>query len=519
MKSIIKKSFISFFAGIALLLGITTSSCTDLTEIVYDQIPSSDFPQTQAQINSIIGPVYKTLKSVWPGDMFCLIEQSADMAVTPTRIGGDWWDGGAHMEVGMHTWSDRNNLIRNSWNSCVNGIGTCNRVLMVIEESNMEPELKAQTLGEIRGVRAYWYYMLIDLFGNAPLSYDYKDLTVPGITSRADLYTFVMNELNAIKDVVRSDVTAASYGKFTRGAAYTLLAKMHLNAEVWRGTPNWQGVIDACDEVMKLDYIIEPDWKINFAVKNDASREIILPVMFSAADGGNQLYQRTLHYLAPPALGFRLGTWNGMSANSEYVKEFDVEDRRLEWSFLIGPLHDPVTGEVIITAHNRPLIHTVDFNIIEGTERYLSWGDVHQEEGARVNKWEFEQGLANTDQNNHFPIFRLADVYLMKAEALLRLGQNNAEATRLINVIRERGFGHPDKNYTSATLEDLRLERRFELAWECHSRQDQIRFGTFLNPTMWRQPSEEYRKLFPIPYTAWQANNRLTQNPGYPAFQ
>jgi len=147
------------------------------------------------------------------------------------------------------------------------------------------------------------------------------------------------------------------------------------------------------------------------------------------------------------------------------------------------------------------------------------WGEVHQEEGARVNKWVFEKGLSNSDQENDFAIFRLADVYLMKAEALLRLNQNNAEATRLINVIRQRGFGNNSHNYTAATLDNLYLERRLELAWESTNRQDMIRFGRFLSPGYLRpSTSPAHLLLFPIPEAAWETNNNLVQNPGYPPF-
>jgi len=519
MKSILNQLALSLVAGCALLLwGI--SSCTNLDEIVYDQIPADDFCKTSDQINSVVGPVYKTLKSFWPGDMLCALEQSADMAVTPTRRGGDWWDGGVHMELSMHTWTARTGPVKGVWDACTGGISTCNQVYSIIEDADMDATLKARTLAEIRGVRAFWYYCMIDNFGNGPLSTDYKDLEPPGMTSRADLYKFVIDELNAIKDVVRDDVSSASYGKFTKGVAYTLMAKMYLNAEVWTGTPNWQGVINACDEVMALDYIIEPDWKTNFIVRNSSSKEIIFPICYSSADGGNQLHYRTLHYLDPPVFGMRLGTWNGISAYPNYVKEFDVEDKRYEGSFLMGPMIDPETKQVIITAHSRPLIHWVDITTIPGTEKDGTlWGEVEQEDGARVLKWEYERGLSNSDMNNHFAIFRLADVYLMKAEALLRLGQNNAEATRLINVIRERGFGNSSRNYTAATLDDLYKERRFELAWENLTRQDVIRFGTFGQPTLWRTGvSPDFRKLFPIPYEAWQSNPKLVQNTGYPAF-
>ncbi|MDR2232985.1 MAG: RagB/SusD family nutrient uptake outer membrane protein [Tannerella sp.] len=515
----INKIAISFIATFALWGGM--SSCTDLDEIVYDQIPSDQFGLTQDQVNAIIAPVYKTLKNYWPGDLFCVVEQTGDMAITPTRRGGDWWDGGVHMELGMHTWTSRTGAINNSWNAITQGISRCNQVYAIIEDNQvLTAELKTQTLAEIRGVRAFWYYVMIDMFGNGPLFTDFKDVTVPGTTSRAELYQFVISELNAIKDVVRSDITTSSYGKFTRGAAYTLLAKMYLNAGEWTGTPNWQGVVDACDAVMGMEYIIEPNWKTNFLVHNEVSKECIFPLVFGTADGGNHLHFRTLHYLDPIALGMTLGTWNGISAMSDYVRLFDEEDQRYVGSFLMGPSIDPNTGQVLITAHDRPLIHYIDFETIPGTEKDGTlWGEVNQEDGARCNKWEFERGLANAEQENDFHIFRLADVYLMKAEALIRLGQDNAEATRLINVIRERGFGNSDHNYTAATLDDVYLERRLEMAWENYARQDAIRFGAWGKPILWRtNPTPEYRKLFPVPFEAWQSNNKLVQNPGYPGF-
>ncbi len=515
MKKIDKLSLL--LAAFAFLGGIF--SCTNLDETVYDTIPADKFGQKPAEINAIIAPIYKTLKNIWPGDFFVVMEESGDMAITPTRVGGDWWDGGIHMEMKLHKWHARTGIISNAWNACTSGITTCNQIYATIEETAMDEDLKARTLAEIRGIRAFWYYMLIDNFGNAPLVADYKSTELPEMSSRTQLFNFVMDELNEIKDVLREDVSSESYGKFTTGAVYTLLAKMYLNAGVWTGTPNWQGVIDACDKVMSLDYIIEPNWKINFEVNNQVSKEIILPICFGKADGGNHLHYRTLHYLDPIALGMNIGTWNGISAQPGYVKQYDDTDQRKSGSFLMGAMTDPATGQVLVTAHGRELIHTVDFNIIPGTEREGMWGEVHQEEGARANKWVFEKGLSSSDQENDFAIFRLADVYLMKAEALLRLGQDNAEATRLINIIRERGFGNTEHNYEAATLDDLYLERRLELAWECYNRQDMIRFGTFLGPGYLRpQQSSEHLLLFPIPESAWQTNNKLVQNPGYPPF-
>ena len=136
-------------------------SCTNLDETVYDTIPTDEFGKKPAEINAIIAPIYKTLKSVFPGDVFLLSEATGDMAITPTRVGGDWWDGGVHMVLKLHSWHARNGLINGSWNACMSGITSCNQIYATIEGSEMD-EVKAQTLA-IK-YKAFWYYILIDYF-------------------------------------------------------------------------------------------------------------------------------------------------------------------------------------------------------------------------------------------------------------------------------------------------------------------------------------------------------------------
>ncbi len=491
------------------------NGCTKLDEEVFDKLPVDQFGGTEKEINALIAPIYRTLKSVFPNDFFLLSECSSDMAITPTRRGGDWWDGGQFKELRLHTWTPSTAVSRNAYNNAFTSITNCNKIYTLVDE-NPNIENREQILAEIRGVRAYWYYLLLDYFGNVPIVTDFNDTSLPTTKSRKEVYTFVLDELNAIKDVVRSDVTSASYGKVTKGFVYTLLAKMYLNAMVWNpeGGPKWQETIDACNTVMELPYILEPNWKDNFSVQNQNSGEVIFPTIFSTADGGNSLPMRTLHYLDPIALGLNIGTWNGISAMPDYVKAFDDDDKRKAGSFLIGPMLNPATGEVLITAHNRPLIHTVDVELKYNLDED-GWGQVEQEDGARAAKWEFEKGL-NGDAENDFAIFRLADVYLMKAEALVRAGINNAEATSLINELRKRAFDDPTKLKNSVTLEDVYQERRFELAWEVSTRQDQIRFGKFLDAIPgWKKVTSEKYLIFPIPTTAMDANPNLTQNPGY----
>lgn len=510
-----------------LIIGFSFS-CTDLDETIYDRIPADEFGNNQAQINSIIAPIYRTLKGVWPGDGLVLAEQTGDMAITPTRIGGDWYDGGVHQEFARHTWQPRNSVINGMWNNANSGVSTCNKVLALIKANQaIEESRREQVYAEIRGVRAFWLYMLVDYFGNVPLVTDFDDQELPKTTSRKEVYSFIIDELNAVKDLLPSDVSAVTYGKFTKGAAYFLLAKMYLNAEIFNGTVSettftkgaaeWQKCIDACDEVLKLPYILEPNWKLNFEVKNEASKEIIFPCVFSSNDGGNHLFFRTLHYRDPLALGISISPWNGISANPDYVNQFDDADKRKEGSFLIGEIRDAKTGEILITQHGRELNHTIDIPMIDGsTAKYDGiWGEVQQEVGARCFKWVIEPGLSS-DAENDFAFFRLADVYLMKAEALVRMNRN-AEALPLINAIRKRAFDSDDNLLTAVTLDDVYMERRFEMAWECYSRQDNIRFGNFLKPRFLKpETTPVYRMLMPIPVQALEANNQLTQNPGYP---
>lgn len=162
--------------------------------------------------------------------------------------------------------------------------------------------------------------------------------------------------------------------------------------------------------------------------------------------------------------------------------------------------------------------------MIPGTEYDgTNWGAVNQHDGARCWKWPLNSPSLTDAMGNDFYIFRYADVLLMKAEALLRSGGSAAEATSLVNQVRERAYGDASHNKASVTLNDVLLERRFELAWEMHNRQDDIRFGVF-DKGMWsasncERKTGEHLKLFPVSQDAFQSNDKLTQNPGYPAFK
>ena len=505
---------LTLYLALIMLMGLLTVGCTNLDEEVYSQLPMDSYGTTASEINSLIAPIYTRLR-----DFNCVgspapKENCTDMSVTPTRRGGDWWDGGAYKEMTLGMWRPQTSAAINIYNTSYSRITNFNQIIYLINNSPAISD-KDPYLSQVRAARAQRYIELIDCYGNVPLVTDFTDLTKPTTKTRAEVYTWVLSELNDIKDVIRSDVSASSYGKFTKGSVYFMLAKMYLNAEVWNpaGGTKWQECIDACNVIMSLPYSLEPNWKEQFSAANENSKEAIL-VAVNSISSSFPARGYTLHYLDPKALGLPGSANNGICAMTDYVKSFDPDDKRYLGSFLIGEMKDPSTGLTIITAHGRPLNHFVDITIKYAIDAD-GWGQVEQEDGARCNKWEYKKGV--TAMENDCAIYRLADVYLMKAECLVRLDQDNTEATRLVNELRKRAFTDPAKLKTSVTIDDIRLERRFELAWENWGRQDMIRFGTFLNPIPgWRVSAlPEFRLLFPIPQTAIDANPNLDQNPGY----
>lgn len=505
---------LTLYLALIMLMGLFTVGCTDLEEEVYSQLPMDSYGSTEAEVNSLVAPIYTRLR-----DFNCVgspapKENSSDMSITPTRRGGDWWDGGAYKEMTQGTWRPQTNPAIGTYNTSYSRITNFNQIIYLINNSPAITD-KDPYLSQVRAARAQRYIELIDFYGNVPLVTDFTDLNKPDTKSRAEVYTWVLSELNDIKDKIRSDVSASSYGKFTKGSVYFMLAKMYLNAEVWNpaGGSKWQECIDACNVIMSLPYSLEVNWKEQFSAANENSKEAIL-VAVNSISSSFPSRGYTLHYLDPQALGIPGSANNGICAMPDYVKSFDPDDKRYLGSFLIGPMISATTGKQLVTAHGRPLIHTVDVTMKYSVDAD-GWGQVEQEDGARCNKWEFKKGV--TAMENDCAIYRLADVYLMKAECLVRLGTNNTEATRLVNELRKRVFTDPAKLKASVTLNDIYMERRFELAWENWGRQDMIRFGTFLNPIPVFRPKAlpAFRLLFPIPQTAIDANPKLKQNPGY----
>lgn len=380
-----------------------------------------------------------------------------------------------------------------------------------ITGANLEEAKKFRA--EARFLRALSYWHALDLYGNVPFVTDADKVGffLPEQTSREDLFNYVESELLALE----SELVAArqnEYGRADQAAAWTLLTKLYLNAEVYTGQKKYTEAVTYAKKVIDAGFTLEPEYDHLFLTDNDKSNEIIFPITFD---------------------GLRTSTWGGMT-------------------FLV---HAPVGGSMNAAAIGinggwagiRTTKNIVNLfpDISGNTDERANFYTAGQEleindiftftDGYTIEKFKniSSTGQVGSDKDgNHpdtdYPMFRLADVYLMYAEAVLRGGTGGSvsQALQYVNALRERAFDGTSGNIMQSqlTLPFILDERARELKWEAHRRTDLIRFdkftdGSYLWP--WKGGVKEgtgvadFRTLYPIPVTDLTANPNLKQNPGY----
>ena len=194
-----KKTIISLFAGAALCLSMP--SCMDLDETVYDKLPGDDFGKTEVEINALVGNVHNTLRRYWPNNFFYLSENIGSMAVTPTRRGGDWYDGGQYYLLYTHNFNSQISAIKGSWDAATESIGACNAAIYTLQNTDILSEADKQTkIADVRGIRAFWIYIMMDFWGNIPLLTEYSptDKVLPSCTHRKEVFNWMIQEVNAL---------------------------------------------------------------------------------------------------------------------------------------------------------------------------------------------------------------------------------------------------------------------------------------------------------------------------------
>lgn len=517
-----------------LLAPALIQGCTDLAETPKDALTPDNAFKTDAEITAGVASVYAGLRGMMWG-YYNLSEVTTDEIVVPTR-GSDWYDGGEWLEVHRQGWAPNSasalNIINGMWNDLFSGVAKSNLMITVIEQANLSQARKDTALAELRTLRAWYYYMLQDMFGGVPLATT-TELAQRERVTRDSIFRFLTAELNDARTKLPTTRPGPDYGRLTQSAADAILASLYLNAGVFnRNTGvsatsynsctiqvggNQTGcaaAIAAADRVINSGrYSLATDWKKNFSIDNETSPENIFVLVHTSTNGlGMNLQMRPLHYnqLVP-------APWNGFAAVAETYRSFDPADDRRN-IFLVGQQYSYNTGEAVDDRNGDPLIFTVDIANIESA---------NEAEGPRLMKYPPLPGAPGGDAHpNDFVYFRLAEMYLIKAEALNEQG-DQAGALAIINMIRARHIAGatPLAGLSQAQVRSAILaERLFELAGEAKRRQDLIRHGRYTEArtvctsaiTACTKPARAaHIILMPIPQTQIQNNPRLEQNPGY----
>ncbi len=538
MKHISFKKYTLF--GILLI----AASCTKLDEksILYDQVTEDNFYKTDRQLAAAVGAAYSPIFGNYNGPnnpFFDLNEVTTDEIVVPTR-GADWGDGGHWVRLKTHTTTSQDTRPNGAWNFGFSGVTTCNKLLVALAASK-SPKAAAY-VSELKCLRAIYYYWLLDLFGNVPISTDFSNTAPPATNTRAEVYAFVEKELldniEALPKIGTGD--GPYYGRVTYYAAEATLAKLYLNAQVYTGTPQYDKAIAACDVIINSGkYSLMANYADNFSRNNIGSTESIWAIPFDGVHAGNfTIPMTTLHLQSQDTYQMNSQPWNGFASVQEFYQSYidptqnpgpqgtvvgldpkgtpitGTVDKRMLNNFLVGPQYrsDGVTplldgGADATDPDGPPITFTPYINELAPN----AW----RQSGARIGKWQFYKGM-QTGLDNDLAIYRYADILLMKAELVARKNGNWSDPVTLalVNQIRTvHGGVDPFPSLTAATF---LAERGREMFAESYRRQDMIRFGVYNDAYRFHAADPDtHVNIFPVPATQINANQNLKQNPGY----
>ncbi len=474
---------------------LVSQSCTNLEETPYDVIPTEQFGSTAEQQAALLGPLYGSLGQYF--DRYAGLNTVTDEQVVPTR-GGDWKDGDAWKRLQQHSWSPTvdNGTFNGLWTWIYNSITSINQQLGTLTDP--------ATVAELRTLRAFYHYLALDNFRNVIIA-NQTGGTAAVQSTPAETFAFIEKEIKESYPDLSDNVGGINYGRINKIVANMILAKLYINAQVYTGTPKWTEAKAECDMIINSGkYSLESNMFSNFTTTNTGSSENIFVVPYDASKrGGFNMSMRTLHYLSQLTYNLPQSPWNGYCTITEFYNSFDTQDSR-KTMWLVGQQFS--SGGVPLADDGVPMVFTPEIPAFE-----MPAGPRGRLAGARSAKYEIQRNGANNDQDNDFVIFRLADAYLMRAEANLRLGAV-APAIEDVNLIRARSSAPP---ITALSLDRMLAERGWEMAWEYTRRQDLIRFGQFNKAWQFKEASPAFRNIFPIPQGQLDLNPNLKQNPGY----
>lgn len=517
-------------------------SCSDLEIEETDSKQSPGF-QGVGDVDLFISGIYNSLNGQIgdQANLYALSEVTTDAQLVPTR-GSDWGDNGIWRQLHQHDWRTDHQYITNTFNQWNQTQFAATQVLSDLSGPSAVQAAHASFL------RALGVFFVLDNFGQVPVRDPEASLLEnPEVLTGQAAVDLMVSDLNpAIANLPSSGpgsgvgTSSSTHARATKEAAQYLLAKVLLNKHIYLGTEPDQAdltqVVSLVDAITAQGYALEDDYFDIF--RNELDSETI---WFIPTSVGNRMWNG-LHYNQAPEIAG--GGWNGFSTLAEYYDMFEgdpnnnepgngQEERRgyvptsglpvgqveggtdgnddgyadgsnVGFGFLVGQQYD-YDGSLLNDRGANPLTFKKAFTDGNGNSSLINNSE---STGIRMMKYNPRYG----GFTEHEIFFRYADAYLMKAEAMMRLGQ---DATAMVNTLRTtRGASA----LNSVTEDDMLAERGRELYAEFWRRNDMIRFGQYTRNWELKASSEvgnSNRNLFPIPASQLILNPNLTQNPGY----
>jgi len=440
---------------------------------------------------------------------------TSDEAIIPTR-GGEWYDGSYWMDLTAHTWAPSDKYILSMWNYLFKAILMCNRSIEILQESSVvSEEDRTKWSAEVYTLRALFYWYLLDLFGNVPLVYEWDDNAIENVapSTRTEVLDYVyldlMSSIGDLEDCLPTYFDGM-YGRVTKPVAMFIMAKIALNAEVYDDTDwtdgksvdgsqvtfeiedgtvlnAWETCLHYCNALAAYCEL-EDQYAETFSEDNCFSSEVIfqIPVEAGVYNSKNTNLNRSLHPYHGQAVSLQGGNASSATLDALSVHGYGSSspDPRLGMNYFYGEVSDK-TGNPVNDAYGQRLSYEPTAIRMETTG-----GKYEKTAGARMRKYYMNAVGTGNGMNTDIVLFRYADVLLMKAEALLRLGRTS-EAQEAFDEVRSRVFenyGPSHPMYLKVNYFTLLDERLRELSWEGWRRQDLIRFGQFTRPWAEREP-------------------------------
>ncbi|MGX5816691.1 RagB/SusD family nutrient uptake outer membrane protein [Chitinophaga lutea] len=555
---------------LAALTGITLAAgCTNLDEKILDESSLGGLTDKQAA-DGMIAPVYAKLPDIWlHTNYFALQEISTDEGILPYRGGTDWGDNGIYIALHQHVTTSTDPNVRGTWNHVTQGISRALTAITTLADN--KDANAAVYLAEARGMRAYYNMLTLDLFGLAFLKEDPK--SVSKILRGAEAVEYIKSELLAIEPIVE---TGTGPGRISKGAVWGLLARLHLNAAVYRDRyaatfdfkkEDMDKVVEYCDKIIGSgQYALSPSYFAIFDDANHTNKELVFAVdqradlnghnrmayfSLSGDQFGNPAYTSANGTDGPAITPDFYRTWvnayapvDPANADPRFYKQnlsiytnpgdscIDAAAFNLNRGILRGQQYGLLrrSGVFLKCVSGKfklgPLVHDtrgrsdLPVNFTEQVDYTVPGSNYNT--GYRVLKYEFSKTSQNGRNfgEHDIVIVRLADAYLMRAEAKLRRGDAATAALADVNAVRAaRTASTPAPALTTLTLDLLFRERGFEFYWESQRRTDMIRFGKYEGTWTEKSNADKQKRIFPIPQTAIDGASNLpgylVQNPGY----